>query len=139
MSDEAQMKDVLEALKSLTVMVADNTAKTLEIQEMSKKGHEHIENVVKAELAKRLPFDHNDQHDLLRIYLTHSPEPRVHSEDHTYIKNSRDRMGKLISSIISALGPIILAAFLLGAWTYFHTEKPDTPAPTISSPTRGGN
>lgn len=124
----AHEKEILEALNRLTEMVSDNTEKTLESHKISKEGHAHIESVVKSIVDKQLPFDHVPQHDLLRTFLTHSPEAKVHNEDHAYTKSARERMGKLTGSIISALGPIIVAAFLIGAYTWMQNNA--APKPT---------
>lgn len=109
-----------EELKQLVVSVNALAELVKASHDISRTGHAHIEETVKEALTKQLPFDHLVQHDKLREFLTHSPEPKDHGDHHDFTEGVRSSLRTVVSGVLKGVGGIILIALVLGSWVWMQ-------------------
>lgn len=69
-------------------------------------------------VIKQMPFDHLQQHDLLRLHLAHIPTPKDHGDDHEFTQSMKKHVSSIVDVIVKSIGMAIVAVLLLGigAW-----------------------
>lgn len=69
-------------------------------------------------VIKQMPFDHLQQHDLLRLHLAHIPGPKDHGDDHEFTQSLKKHVNTIIDVVVKAVGMAIVAILSLGlvAW-----------------------
>ncbi len=70
------------------------------------------------QILSQMPFDHLQQHDLLRLHLAHIPAPKDHGDDHEFTQSMKKHVGTIVDVIVKSVGVAIVTILGLGivAW-----------------------
>lgn len=67
------------------------------------------------QVIKQMPFDHLQQHDLLRLHLAHIPTPKDHGDDHEFTQSMKKHVSSIVDVIVKSIGVAIVTLIGLGA------------------------
>lgn len=120
--EESASNDIIGMLKKIEHDLAA-------YRKITETAHDHLEKsvreiikedlrVLRTELLKMIPDNHKQKHRDLTEFMSHSPTPKEHGEDHQFVKSTQQRYTDFISALIKGLGAIIALSLLLGLGSY---------------------
>lgn len=96
------------------LMLEDIVAMKKEIISEIRLSAEEVEKIVTASLPK----EHDKQHEDIRRFMEHSPDPKVHGDHHDFTESVRNKIEHMIVAIFKGLGGVILLALGIGFYTW---------------------